>query len=93
MAVFEDCGRRSPGSRGEQEFSLRCEECNLLDTPEVRLCSSQDPGIWSSGRDLRSRCKLRIMNLKLTFKATRLHGITSGGVLSEVLMWTFRPTC
>lgn len=39
VAVFEDCGRCSPGSRGEQ-FSLRCEECNLLDTPEVRLCSS-----------------------------------------------------
>lgn len=58
VAVFEDCGRHSPGSRGEQEFSLRCEECNLLDIPEVRLCSSQDPGIWSSGRDLRSRCKL-----------------------------------
>lgn len=59
VAASEDCGRCRPGSRrGEQQFGLRCEECNLSDAPEVRLCSSQDPGIWSSGRDLRSRCKL-----------------------------------
>ena len=40
-AVFKDCGRRSPGSRGEKEFGLGCGECDLLDTQEVMWCSSK----------------------------------------------------
>lgn len=71
----EDCGRGRHGSRGDQEFHMRCIKSELLlDTPVVMLSSGK---ILESGvqREMQADINLRIVNLTLTLKATRLDGI------------------